>query len=251
MERAEYQKLYELEDSYWWFVGRRQLVTTLIQKWMPNSQVGPILDVGCGTGGNLEFLAHQGCETGIDLSPLALDYARRRRLPRLAQASGLALPYMNNTFGLVTAFDLLYHRWVTNDDTVVRECRRVLRPGGWLLVMDATLPRLWSHHDEVFYARQRYTLGEIRRMIERSAFTTHKLSYANTLLFPLVLAVRCLARWFPSLSETEMQPLPGWLNLMLTRVLDLEAVWLRRGTFPIGTSGVCLAQKPAHDIAQR
>jgi SAM-dependent methyltransferase len=251
MERTEYQKLYELEDSYWWFVGRRQLVTTLIQTWASNGQVGPILDVGCGAGGNLEFLAHWGCETGIDLSPIALDYARRRSLPRLAQASALALPYANDTFGLVTAFDLLYHRWVTDDDTVVRECWRVLRPGGWLLVMDVTLPRLWSRHDEVFFARQRYMLGEIREMIESGGFTPHKVSYANALLLPLILAVRGLARWFPALSETEMQPLPGWLNSMLTKVLDLEAIWLKRNTFPIGTSGVCLAQKPVHDIVPR
>jgi SAM-dependent methyltransferase len=243
MERAEYQKLYELEDSYWWFVGRRQLVTTLIHKWMPNGQVGPILDVGCGTGGNLESLAHWGCETGIDISPLALDYARRRRLPRLAQASGLALPFKNNTFGMVTAFDVLYHRWVTNDDNAVRECYRVLRPGGWLLVMDAALPGLWSRHDEVFYARQRYTLDEMSRMIDRAGFTPRKLSYANTFLLPMALAVRRLACWFPILCEMEMQPLPGWLNRALASVLNLEAVWLSRGTFPVGSTGVCLAQK--------
>jgi SAM-dependent methyltransferase len=245
MECAEYQKLYELEDTYWWFVGRRKLVTTLIQNWIPNGQVGPILDVGCGTGGNLEYLANWGRETGIDLSPLAIDYARRRRLPRLIQASGLALPYSNNSFGLVTAFDVLYHRWVTNDDSAVRECYRVLRPGGWLLVMDSALPGLWSHHDEVFYARQRYTLDEMHRLIGGAGFTPRKLSYANTLLFPVVLAVRCLARCFPSLSHMEMQPLPGWLNYALASVLSLEAAWLRRGTFPIGSSGVCLAQKPA------
>jgi len=245
MECTEYQKLYELEDTYWWFVGRRQLVSTLIQNWMPNGHVGPTLDVGCGTGGNLGFLAKWGFETGIDLSPLALDYARRRKLPRLAQASGLALPFSNNTFGLVTAFDVLYHRWVTNDDSVARECYRVLRPGGWLLVMDSALPGLWSYHDEVFYARQRYTLDEIHRLINGAGFTPRKSSYANTILFPAVLGVRYLARCFPSLGRTEIRPLPGWLNRALTHVLSLEAAWLRRGAFPIGSSGVCLAQKPA------
>jgi SAM-dependent methyltransferase len=247
MELTEYRKLYELEDSYWWFVGRRQLVTMLIEGWTPPDPVGPILDVGCGTGGNLAFLARWGCEAGIDLSPMALDFARRRRLSRLAQASGLALPYADSTFGTVTAFDVLYHRWVTNDNCVVRECFRILRPGGWLLVMDSALAVLWSRHDEVFHARQRYTLGEIHHMVGGAGFELRKLSYANTLLFPMAMAVRWLERWFPSISDAEMRPLPGWLNRALTGVLSLEAVWLRRHAFPIGSSVVCLAQKPASE----
>ena len=243
MECVAYQKLFELEDSYWWFVGRRKLVTELIETWMPQGLEGPIVDVGCGTGGNLSFLENWGCGTGIDLSPVALDYARRRRLSRLTQASGQALPYPSDAFGLVTAFDVLYHRWVTNDDSVVRECFRILRPGGWLLVMDSALPSLWSHHDEVFHARQRYTLNEMGQMVSGAGFRLRKLTYANSFLFPVVLAFRLLGRWFPSCCDMEMQSPPGWLNLALTGILSLEATWLQRGDFPIGSSGVCLAQK--------
>ncbi len=244
MERAEYRQMYELEDSYWWFVGRRQLVKALIEQWMPPGPLGSILDVGCGTGGNLAFLATWGCEAGIDLSPLALDFARRRRLPRLAQASGLALPYPDRTFDIVTAFDVLYHRWVTNDCRVVHECYRVLQPGGWLLLTDSALPALWSRHDEVFYARQRYTLNEIRQVVGGTGFRLCKLSYTNTLLLPVAVAVRLLARRIPAASDIEMRPLPHWLNQALTGVLGLEAMWLRRAAFPIGSSVICLAQKP-------
>jgi len=245
MERTEYQTLYELEDSYWWFVGRRHLVSVLIEAWVPRDQVAPILDVGCGTGGNLAFLANWGRENGLDLSPLALEFAKRRSLARLAQASGLVLPYKSNTFGLVTAFDVLYHRWVTNDQQVIRECFRVLRPGGWLLVMDSALPSLWSHHDELFYARQRYTLDELRQLVDNAGFQMRKLTYANTLLLPMVLASRWLGRWFSPLSQMEMRPLHSWLNRALTGILRLEASWLRRRKFPIGSSGVSLAQKPS------
>jgi SAM-dependent methyltransferase len=243
MECAEYQKMYELEDSYWWFVGRRQLVTTLIEQWMPPDLAGPILDVGCGTGGNLAFLARWGRSTGIDLSPVALDFARRRRLPCLVQASGLALPYPDNTFSLVTVFDVLYHRWVIDDDQVVRECQRVLQPGGWLLLSEPALPGLWSRHDEVFYAWHRYTLGEIGRMLGGVGFRLRKLSYTNALLLPLVVIARLAGRWLPSVDDVALQPLPRWLNQALIGILNLEAVWLRRSTFPIGSGLVCLAQR--------
>jgi SAM-dependent methyltransferase len=243
MEWAEYQKMYELEDSYWWFVGRRRLVTALIEQWMPPDLAGPILDVGCGTGGNLAFLARWGRGSGMDLSPLALAFARRRRLPCLVQASGLALPYPDSTFSLVTVFDVLYHRWVGDDGQVVRECQRVLQPGGWLLLAEPALPGLWSRHDEVYYAWQRYTLGEIGRMLGGVGFRLCKLSYTNALLLPLVVVVRWVARWLPSANDVELRPLPGWLNQALVGVLSLETLWLRRGTFPIGSSLVCLAQK--------
>jgi SAM-dependent methyltransferase len=249
MENSEYQKLYELEDSYWWFVGRRKLVEVLIETWIRPEPVDPILDVGCGTGGNLTFLANWGREAGIDLSPIALGLARCRRLADLAQASGLALPYADSSFGLVTAFDVLYHRWITNDDSAVQECYRVLRPGGWLMVMDSALPALWSHHDEVFYARQRYSLEEMYWLLTDVGFKPRKLSYANTLLLPLTLAMRLMGRWVPSISDFEMQPLPAWVNSTLTGILNLEAHWLRRGTFPIGSSVVCLAQKPVQENA--
>jgi SAM-dependent methyltransferase len=247
MENTEYQKLYDLEDSYWWFVGRRKLVRVLIEKWIRPDQVDPILDVGCGTGGNLTFLANWGCEAGVDLSPVALGLARCRRLPGLTQASGLALPYADSSFGLVTAFDVLYHRWITDADSAVRECYRVLRPGGWLMVMDSAVAALWSYHDEVFYARQRYSLEEMRRLLTDVGFKSRKLSYANALLFPLTVAVRLVGRWVPSISDFEMQPLPPWINGTLTGILNLEAQWLRRGSFPIGSSVVCLAQKPVEE----
>ncbi len=242
--------MYELEDSYWWFVGRRRLAQALLERPGLSVLDALVLDVGCGTGGNLEFLARWGHGVGVDLSPLALDLARRRKLPHLAQASGLALPYAEGVFDLVTTFHVLYHRWITDDARALGECFRVLRPGGWLLVTDSALPALWSHHDEIYCARQRYTLGDIRGKLCQAGFTLHKLSYTNALLLPVTVIVRSryarqvLARWFPSAGGTDLVPLPGWVNRALIGVLSLEALWLRRGSFPAGNSLIGLAQKP-------
>jgi len=250
VERPEYEKMYELEDSYWWFVGRRRQVQMFIERQMPSGPDGPILDVGCGTGGNLEFLARWRRGVGVDLSPLALDFARRRELPWLVQGSGVALPFPDNRFSLVTAFDVLYHRWITDDSCALCECYRVLRPGGWLLLTDSALPVLWSRHDEIYYARQRYTLGDMRHKLCEAGFKLRKLSYTNTLLLPVAMAVRLLsirsllARWFPSAGDSDLMPLPGWLNRVLIGVLSLEALWLRWGTFPVGSSLIGLARKP-------
>jgi SAM-dependent methyltransferase len=161
------------------------------------------------------------------------------------------LPFPDNIFSLVTAFDVLYHRWITDDSHAIGECYRVLRPGGWLLLTDSALPALWSRHDEIYYARQRYSVGNMRHKLCRAGFELHKLSYTNSLLLPVVATVRllssrtALARWFPSDGGADLMPLPGWLNRVLIGILSLEAFWLRWGTLPIGSSLIGLAQKPA------
>jgi SAM-dependent methyltransferase len=245
MKRSEYELMYQVEDSHWWFVSRRQLAHALIEQRVTCDCQQRILDIGCGTGGNLAFMARWGDGVGVDVSPLALSLARCRRLPSLAQASGLALPYADQTFDLVTLFDVLYHRWITDDDQAVWEAYRVLRPGGWLLLTDSALPGLWSVHDEIYYARQRYTLEAVQTKLSRVGFKAGVFSYTNALLLPVVAATRIFIRWLPSTGDMDVQPLPDWLNRLLIGVRGLEAAWLRRGhTFPLGSRLICLTQKP-------
>lgn len=246
MDRPEYESMYRLEDTHWWFVGRQKLALSLIQQWITFTPRARILDVGCGTGGNVQVLNRHACAMGLDISPIALDFARRRPSLALVQGSGLTLPYAANTFELVTIFDVLYHRWITSDDRALSEIYRVLRPGGWLLVTDSALPILWSSHDEVYYARQRYTLKELRAKLAAVGFEQRVCSYANTLLLPVFFFVRLTMDWLPLAQNIDRQgSFPGWLNRLLTFVRGLEGVWLRRGgTLPIGSSLICLSQKP-------
>jgi SAM-dependent methyltransferase len=238
--------MYELEDSHWWFVGRRNLAMSLLDDWIALPPQARLLDVGCGTGGNLQALAGYGQGVGLDINPVAIELARRRSLPQLLQASGLTLPFASNTFDLVTIFDVLYHRWITDDHKALAEIYRVLRPGGWLLVTDSALPMLWSNHDETYYARQRYTLQNIREKLAEVGFEQRLCSYANMLLLPLFLLVRLTMAWLPLAENIDRQgTFPLWLNRLLTWVRGLEARWLRRGhTLPVGSSLVCLCQKP-------
>ncbi len=249
MERSEYESMYELEDIHWWFVGRQRLALTLVEQWITFNPDARILDVGCGTGGNVQALSRYGKSTGLDISPIALDFARRRQLPRLLQGSGLALPYADNSFDLVTIFDVLYHRWITDDTQALQELYRVLRPNGWLLITDSALPILWSSHDEVYFARQRYTLRDLRAKLSLVGFQQRVCSYANMLLLPIFLFVRLTMDWLPLANNIDQQgTFPGWLNRLLTFIRSLEAIWLRLGgALPIGSSLIVLSQKPGGD----
>jgi SAM-dependent methyltransferase len=252
MERAEYEWMYHHEDWHWWFVSRRQLAETLLQQWLTLCENDLILDVGCGTGGNLKFLSQWGKAVGLDLSPLALDFSRRRKFPGLAQGSGLALPYPDHAFALVTAFDVLYHRWIVDDNQAIHECHRVLQPGSWLLLTDSALPDLKSIHDEIYYTRQRYVLSDTRDKLTRAGFQPLACSYTNSLLLPVIAGVRLASRWLPSVGHADEQPLPRWLNQWLINIQKLEAIWLKRGSvLPMGSSIICLAQKSTEKTSEK
>jgi SAM-dependent methyltransferase len=246
MEMAEYGLMYQVEDQHWWFVNRRRLAMSLIDRTLGLDPEAPILDIGCGTGGNLETLTRRGQAVGMDLSTAALQLAHRRDLPRLLQGSALALPYADQSFALVTAFDVLYHRWITDDHLALAEIYRVIQPGGWLLITDSAMPLLWSSHDEVYYARQRYTLGDLQHKLQEAGFEVRLCSYRNTLLLPLFLLVRLAMSGLPLTQNFRGQQLPAaWLNWLLIQIGNIETGWLRRGKkFPLGSSLICLSQKP-------
>jgi SAM-dependent methyltransferase len=246
MEREEYARLYALEDDYWWFVGKRRIAETLFDHYVAPVGVLQVLDVGCGTGGLLHHLLdRRGRAFGLDLSQVALQFARQRGLEQLIQGSATALPFAGESFDVVTALDLLYHRWVEDDEAALAECCRVLRPGGWLLVTDSAFQFLYGAHDVRQLGLRRYTAGDLKVRVEAAGLAVSRLSYANTFLFPAIAAVRLWSRTFGTQSAGDfmLRPLPRWLNRLLTGIYSLEARGLRRFSYPFGASVVCLARK--------
>lgn len=245
MEPKEYEKSYELEDYHWWFVGRRSLADSLVRHFAPETS-GPVLDVGCGTGGNLLFLARYGPGVGIDLSSRALDCCRRRGLGNVVRATVLQLPFADNSFGLVTAFDVLYHAAVYDDLVALRECHRLCRPGGKFLMTDSAFPFLHSQHDVVYHGARRYTVKSLRAKVEAAGFRVLRISYSNAFLFPAVACVRLIGSatgWRPLANGSDLRREPTLVNEILTRMYRLEAALQPWMTFPFGSSVVCLAAK--------
>ena len=245
MNREEYARMYEAEERQWWYAGMRALSFALLERhWPPSSAVGArprILDAGCGSGNNLRHLAAWGRPVGIDLSDEALRFCRERGVAA-AGASLPALPFADATFDCVTSFDVIYHRWVTDDAAAVREMARVLRPRGLLLVRVPALRALWGAHDEAVHSRHRYTRGELRALLEEQGLALLRLTYGNCLLFPLVAARRTLDR-LTGRQGSDVGFLPAPLEWAFRTVLRGEAALLRRASLPLGTSLFALARK--------
>jgi SAM-dependent methyltransferase len=246
MESEQYQRLYLLEETLWWFVGMRRIVAALLEG---RAHAGMrCLEAGCGTGFNARFLAERyGWKVyPMDASRRALGLAQARGLSGLLQASITDLPYRDASFDAATCFDVLYLFSPERGARALAELARVLRAGGLLLVRTAALPALRGRHSELVHEAHRYSLSELCAAVRRAGFVIERSTYANALLLPLAVLKRRLLEPLGLVPlEGDVTPVAPWLNQTFGAALDLEAHLLRRGRdLPLGVSAMVFARKP-------
>jgi SAM-dependent methyltransferase len=244
MNVEEYARMYEAEETQWWYVGMRAISFALLEaEWGPDGGgARRLLDAGCGTGNNLAHFRRFGRTIGIDLSEEALRFCRTRGVTA-TRGNLLSLPFPDGTFDGVMSFDVLYHRWIEDDRVAVRELVRVMRPGGLFLLRLPALKMLWGAHDEAVHSRHRYTRGEVRLLLEGAGLEVRRLTYANSLLFPVIAARRTLDRLLHR-HGSDVGFLPPPMEWTFRHLLGAEARLVRGLSLPIGASVFALARKP-------
>jgi ubiquinone/menaquinone biosynthesis C-methylase UbiE len=245
MEPGEYETMYHVEDQHWWYTGMKQITLTLVDHCYPGRTDLAILDAGCGTGAVMGYLAPFGRVTGCDISPLALNFCRQRGLTHLGQSSVTRLPFPAESFDLVTSFDVLYHRAVGDYRNALVEFHRVLKPDGRLFLRLPAYNWLRGHHDEIIHTTHRFTAGELQQALTTSQFTVEKLSYANTLLFPLALGKRLAEKIFPPQAgmASDVKANSERQDKLLARFLHTEARWLKKVNLPFGLTVIAIARR--------
>jgi ubiquinone/menaquinone biosynthesis C-methylase UbiE len=106
MAQSEYQKMFEAETSYFWFVAKHGLAARLAAR-LGLGRDSQVLDLGCGTGINLKHLQNAGFAIGLDYFPEAFQYCLARSLTDLVLSKGEVLPFKANSFDLITSLDTL------------------------------------------------------------------------------------------------------------------------------------------------
>jgi SAM-dependent methyltransferase len=244
MEQYTYGIMYQTEETHWWFVGRRNLILDQVAQFYRNRQNLRLLDIGCGTGIFVKFLDSYGEAFGLDISIDALSFCQKRGFSMLVQGSGLSIPFLDNTFDVLTANDLVEH---LEDDVVgLKEFLRVLKPGGRAFIFVPAYQFLWSLQDEISHHKRRYTAKQLKEAIRVSGFELEKITYANTLLFPVIYTGRQVLKVLRRFREveTESDLHPSWSNKLLTGIFNLEVPILRHMKFPFGVSIMAVCKKP-------
>jgi SAM-dependent methyltransferase len=240
-----------VEDVHWWFVGRRRILLQVLGKYLGRDSAEPrrILDVGCGTGTMLSHLASFGKAQGVDIDEEAVGYCLERGLTDVRLGEAAKLPFDDGSFDLVTALDVVEH--LDDDVGALREMRRVLRPGGRILVTVPAFRFMWGDQDEVNQHKRRYVASELRDRLRAAGFDVVRVSYMNVFMFAPIAALRLLRRVQrrvrPRIAQESdfRYPAPGPVNFLLGGIFGAEAQIVKRFDIPFGVSIVALAQTGA------
>jgi ubiquinone/menaquinone biosynthesis C-methylase UbiE len=233
------------ERDHFWFKGFRRFMAPLVAEALQGRTSPRILDCGCGTGHNLGWLHQHGTAIGIDLNWTGLGFARSRGERAIAQATAAKLPFPDQTFDVVTSFDVIYSLNDEIEKATLGEMFRVLRPTGFLVVNAAAMDLLKGNHSVLANEVRRYSRASLNDRLTKTGFVVRRMSYTNATILPIVAAVRLFQRISGhEESNQEISIPPAAVNAALTGALTIEAGLLRFVDMPFGSSIMALAQRP-------
>ena len=234
MERSVYREMAELDQRHWWYRARRDVLADLIRRYAEPPADARILEIGCGTGHNLEMLKMFGDVDGLELDEEARTIAEQRLgrsvmsapLPELAGVSDRA-------YDLIAALDVIEH--IDDDSAALTAIAAKLKPGGKFVMTVPAHQWMWSAHDIVNHHKRRYSKSSLKRLVEGSPLKLDKLGYFNSLLFPLAVAER-LSSKLRGKDDADVKLPPRPLNAALETVFRAERHLVGRLPLPPGLS---------------
>jgi SAM-dependent methyltransferase len=236
MDRDYELQTHRAEDRHWWYRGRRTVLDRAVAG-LGLPRPARILDAGCGSGRNMVDLARHGTVTGVELSETSVCLARARETGEVIEGSVLDMPFEDASFDLAVSLDVIEH--LDNDLDALRELRRVVAPGGALLVTVPAYGWLWSGHDEINHHYRRYTRRTLQQVAQLAGWEQARTTYFNSLLLPVAIVLRALDRLSTKTTESSLDlwvP-PEPVNRLLELPLTLEAAMIGRGgRIPAGLS---------------
>ncbi|MCP4398964.1 MAG: class I SAM-dependent methyltransferase [bacterium] len=209
-----------------------------------------LLEIGCGTGGNLQYLFSEFQERiGLDYDAKAIKYAGQKLANTVQYLRGDAnhLCFRESAVDCVAMLDVLYHKNIPDINEVLRQANRVLTPKGYLLISDGAFSFLQGRHNKAVHAARRFTRQELVSTLLQMNYRIVKASYWGIALFFLLFLKRAV---FENLVPASGKNVNAY-DLVKIPVVDSLLYWcvqseqyfLKKYSFPLGASIAILAQK--------
>lgn len=241
-----FPRLVELESGHFWFEARNRLILWAMQEYLPKAE--SFLEIGCGTGFVLSMVRRSFPATRLCGSEVFIDglLFAAARLPGvdLFQMDARSIPFDSEFDGL-GAFDVLEH--IEEDQLVLGQIWRALKPGGAALITVPQHPMLWSAIDEHSFHKRRYTAKELRVKLQDAGFDVlHMTSFVSLLLPFMMLSRLRRGRYNKTIAPGAELEISSMLNRVFSNVLGWERWLIQHGCrLPAGGSLFAVARRPA------
>ncbi|MDQ1228831.1 bifunctional 2-polyprenyl-6-hydroxyphenol methylase/3-demethylubiquinol 3-O-methyltransferase UbiG [Sphingomonas sp. SORGH_AS_0879] len=240
MDRIVYDRMAAHDSTHWWYRARRDILADYLDRYGKLPQDARILEIGCGTGHNLPMLAHFGTVDAIEIDPAARAIASTRLGRAVGDAPLPELPGIERgAYDLIAVLDVVEH--IEDDVAALAAMKACLKPGGKILIAVPAHQWMWSAHDVVNHHHRRYSKATLVAAIEKAGLRPRKLSYFNSLLFPLAAAARIAGR-LTGRDDSDDSPPPAPLNKAFEAIFRLERHLVGRAPMTPGVSIVTLAE---------
>jgi SAM-dependent methyltransferase len=261
MKSAQFELHADIEERHWWFRGRRRIMRAMIRRMFPPSRDTTILDIGCGTGGNIGALGQEFSCVGIDSSAEAIEFARRR-FPGVRFLCGSVSTDCDGVWdqaNLLLLMDVLEH--VPDDFRLLSEILSLAKPGTVLLITVPAGMELWSKHDESFGHYRRYDAHRLALLWKDLPVTPLLVSYFNARLYMPIRLIRTVTRLRGrpfGRAGTDFRIPNGFINVFLENFFARETHRLEEAFdgksangFPRGASLIALLRREPGALTPR
>ncbi len=244
MSPEAYLEMADTEARHWWFVGRRMILSTLLGDLRLPSNAS-ILEVGSGTGGNLQMLSAFGHVSAMEMDATARSICSQKTGRQFDVRPGSCpnnIPFTGEKFDLICMFDVLEH--IEDDIATLSALKGLLAEDGRIMITVPAYRWMWSAHDEFLHHKRRYSAAEFRQKVADAGFQLARISHFNTILFPVAALVRLKDRLLSNANPSGGSIPSALINKLLATVFGCERFLLAKMNLPFGVSLVGLLQLP-------